>query len=617
MASSESPHPNPKPYDNREHTGRLAFLLGVLLLLVAWKLNDRVTTYDFLALGDDDINVTLNPHLGHLDGPRWAWLMSDWSYVRRYMPFGWMTLCAVFGINGLDAFAYHSAAFAFYVVNVALVYLFVLQALRWLVPGSAPGLTAWQVFAGFLAAGWWAAHPLRVESTAWISGLLYGQSAAFFLVALLAYLRSYANLERPGRRMLWVFGALLAMTASLMTYPIALGFPLLLFAMDLRFSRIRASKLPFPLGRLAAEKLLFLLPVGAIALFTTYARMRNPDIWGSVPTFREFPLVDRAMQAAYIVAYYVWRPLYPFRLPPITPDLLGFDPWSSAFVLSAALVLVISAWAVLERRRRPWIGPLWLAYLATALPFIGYTEHPYNANDRYAYLPTVVWAAAAAAGLAWVRSLGWRVAAAVLMLVLIAILGFTTNRVLGIWADPRTMYTYLTASLPEGEEHDRILSRLAMFDYLYGDSVTARRLVARCLRDFPTSEEMLKVKASIEGTGGRLAPSGERRPIAYMHYQMGLLFLRTHQPSEARAQLLRALRLEPELYQADFDLAVLDAGDGRLHDAAHHLILAEAYAGSRLPRAKRIECLQLIDEAARNAGDLDLDRALAAQVRRE
>jgi hypothetical protein len=586
-------------------------------LLVAWKLNARVAGYDFLALGDDDINVTLNPHLGHLDGPRWAWLMSDCSYVRRYMPFGWMTLCALFGVNGLDAFTYHSAAFAFYVTNAALVYVVVLQALRLLVPGSAPGLTPWQVCAGFLAAAWWAFHPLRAESTAWISGLLYGQSALFCLVALVAYLRSYANIERPGRRVLWVAASLAAMTASLMTYPIALGFPLLLFAMDLWFSRVRPPGGPVPLGRLAAEKLLFLAPVAAIALFTTYARMRNPDIWGSVPTFREFPLVDRAMQAAYIVAYYVWRPLYPFRLPPITPDLLGFDPGSASFTLSAALVLAISVWAVALRRRKPWAGSLWLAYLATALPFIGYTEHPYNANDRYAYLPTVVGAVAIAAGLAWVRRPGWRLAAAGLMLALIAVLGFTTDRVLGIWADPRTMYAYLTGSLPEGEEHDRILSRFALFEYLYGDTATAHRMIARCLRDFPSSEEMLKVKATIDGTTQRVAPSGERRPIAYMHYQMGLLFLRTHQPAEAREQLLRAVRLEPELYQADFDLAVLDSGEGRLHDAAHRFLLAEVRAGTRLPRGKRIECLQLIDEGARNAGDLGLARALAAQLRRE
>jgi hypothetical protein len=603
----------PTPLAREGSLGRLVLLLGVALVLASWVLNARVAGFDFLALGDDDINVTLNPHLGHLTGARWAWLMTDGSYVRRYMPFGWLSLCALFQVNGLDPFVYHGAAFAFYVVNVALVYAIAIQTIRLFVPGAASGLTPWQAWAAALAAGWWAFHPLRVESTAWISGLLYGQGATFFLVALGAYLRSFAV---PARRLAWVTAAWVALTASLMTYPIALGFPLLLVAVDLAIAR-RPAGGPVSFRRLAAEKLAFLVPVAAIALSTTYARMRNPAIWGSVPTFADFPLADRAMQGAYIVAYYVWRPLYPFRLPPITADLLGFDPASSVFVLSAALVLVVTAWALASRRSTPWIGPLWLAYLATALPFIGFTEHPYNANDRYAYLPTVVWAAALAAALALLRSRPGRVAASVLLLGLIAVLGVTTDRTLGIWSSPRAMYTYLVGSIPEGEEHDRILSRFAMFDYLFGDTAGARAKIDRCLRDFPASEEMLKVRTTIEGTSDRLAPKGERRPIAFMHYQMALLFLRTHQAAEARAQLERALGLEPELFPADFDLAVLDATEGRPREALHHCLLAEAHGGAGLSPAKRAACLGLIEASARAEGDRGLAEALATRRRRE
>jgi hypothetical protein len=179
------------------------------------------------------------------------------------------------------------------------------------------------------------------------------------------------------------------------------------------------------------------------------------------------------------------------------------------------------------------------------------------------------------------------------------------------------MYSYLVESLPEGEEHDRILSRFAMFEYLDGNSPAARLMIGRCLRDFPASEEMLKVKAAIEGTSGRLAPEGERRPIAFMHYQMGLYFLRTHQAAEAREQLRRALRLDAALYPAEFDLAVLEATGGDPHDALHHWLLAEAHAGSGLSRAKRISCLQLIHDSARAAGDPGLERAVGRQLGRE
>jgi hypothetical protein len=576
-------------------------------------LNIRVTGYDFLALGDDDINVTLNPHLGHLTGARWAWLLTDSSYVRRYMPFGWLTLCALFPVNGLDPFVYHAAAFGFYVVNVALAYVLALLAIRHFVPAARGGVTAWHAWAAFLAAGWWAVHPLRVESTAWISGLLYGQAATGFLLALIAYLLAWAY---PTRRLAWLAVSLVAITASLMTYPIALGFPLLLVAVDLALWRGAAQR-RVTLGRLAIEKVAFLGPVAAITLATTLARMHNPEIWGQAPTLAEFPPVDRFMQAAYVVAYYVWRPLYPFRLPPITSDLLGFDPGSAIFVVSAFLVFLVTAWAIARRRTAPWIAPVWLAYLATVGPFIGLTEHPYNASDRYAYLPSVVWMTALAAGLALVRTGLGRRAASGLMVGLLAVLALTTNRMLGIWSSPAAMYPYLAGSIPEGEEHDRIQSRLALYHYLFGDSATARRLIDRCLRDFPASVEMRKVQASIEGKTGRLAPVGERRPIAFMHYEMGLYFLREHEAMEARAQFERALLLEPQLFAADFDLAILDASAGRPREALHHCLLAQAHGGRGLPRSKRADCLRLIEGAAEAGGDRRLAQAVSVSLGRE
>jgi hypothetical protein len=613
MPPSEPTRPSPGPLFCGRPERRLFVLLGAVLLLVSWLVNSRVAGYDFLALGDDDINVTLNPHLGVLDHDRWVWLFGDVSYVRRFMPLGWMTLCALFQVNGLDPFCYHSAALAFYIVNVALVYVLVLQVVRVFVPAAAAGATAWQVFAVFLAAGWWALHPLRVESTAWISGILYGQGATLVLAALIFYMRSYLAAARGRRRGLWVGLALAAATASLMTYPIALGFPFMLLAMDYLFARARPLG-PVPFRRLAAEKALFLAPVAAIALFTAYARMRNPSIWGHVPTLAEFPLVDRVMQGAYIVAYYVWRPLVPFRLPPITPALLDFDPWSSAFILSATLVILISAAALLLRRRRPWVGALWLAYLSAIVPFAGFTEHPYYASDRYAYVPTVVWCAALAAGLACIPGARLRRAALVATLGLIATLALTTDRVLGIWADPRTMYAYLVESLPEGEQHDRILSRFAMFEYLYGNPAQARLKIERCVRDFPKLDEIQKVRSAIEDPSGRLAPVGERRPIAFMHEQMGLYFLRSHQPAEAGEQFRRALGFDPDLVQANYDLAVLEATGGRPRDALGHYLWAEAHAGAALSRERRVSCLGLISDSARAAGDAGLERAVGVRL---
>ena len=123
-----------RPLFADERSCRLFVLLASLLFVAAFKLSCRVAGYDFLALGDDDINVTLNPYLGHLDHDRWMWLLTDSSYVRRFMPLGWLTLCALFQVNGLDPFFYHSAAFAFYVANVVLVYVAIAHVVRIFLP---------------------------------------------------------------------------------------------------------------------------------------------------------------------------------------------------------------------------------------------------------------------------------------------------------------------------------------------------------------------------------------------------------------------------------------------------------------------------------------------------
>jgi protein O-mannosyl-transferase len=601
-----------RPLFADDRSWRLFVLLAALLFVAAFKLSCRVAGYDFLALGDDDINVTLNPYLGHLDHDRWMWLLTDSSYVRRFMPLGWLTLCALFQVNGLDPFFYHSAAFAFYVVNVVLVYVTIAHVVRIFVPASSAGLGRWQVFASFLGAAWWAFHPLRVESTAWVSGMLYGQGATFFLLAFIAYLRSYvAALEGRPRR-LWMALSFVAISASLLTYPIALGFGFLLLAMDGYWSS-RSAPDVIPFRRLAAEKLLFFVPVAAVLAFTAIARMQNPAIWGTVPTFAEFPIIQRAMQACYIVAYYLWRPLYPLRMVPITSVLMDFNPWAPVFVLSLLGIAVICAVSLAWRRSRPWFGAIWLTYLAAVAPFIGYTEHPYYASDRYGYIPSIVLAAALAIGLSVLLSAKSRWIVAGFTLAVTAVLAATTDKVLGIWAGAAPMYGYLVSAIPPGEEHDRILSRFAMFDYLYGRPDEARAKIDICVRDFPASEEIAKVRSQIEDPSGRLAPLGQRVPIAFMHSQLGFYFLKKDEEPEAAVQLQRALKFDPMLFQSDYNLAILEAGEGLPRSAVHHLLLAEKNAhGAISPQAMEI-CGRMVRESATRTGDDALAKALAVR----
>ena len=179
-----------------------AWLCLAALLLAAVAVNMRVLDFGFLYLRDDDVNITLNPHMGGLGAARLHWMFTDWSYVRRYIPLGWLGFSATYEFAGLDPAPYHAVALGLYVLNCGLVFALLLSFMRRLAPaGREGGLTPWEAVAAALGAGWWALHPLRVETTAWVSGNLYGQALALLLAALLAYLRTYSSSGRPhGRR---------------------------------------------------------------------------------------------------------------------------------------------------------------------------------------------------------------------------------------------------------------------------------------------------------------------------------------------------------------------------------------------------------------------------------
>ena len=101
--------------------------------------------FGFLYLRDDDVNVTLNPHMGGIDLARLKWMFTDWSYVRRYIPLGWLNFSATYEAAGLDPHPYHAVALALYAVNSGLVFANVLLALRLFTPrGRSGGLTSWE-----------------------------------------------------------------------------------------------------------------------------------------------------------------------------------------------------------------------------------------------------------------------------------------------------------------------------------------------------------------------------------------------------------------------------------------------------------------------------------------
>jgi tetratricopeptide (TPR) repeat protein len=573
-------------------------LCGALLLAVALALNRRVLGFGFLYLRDDDVNVTLNPHMGGLGAARLKWMFTDWSYVRRYIPLGWLNFSATYQFAGLDPHPYHAVALGLHLLNTALVAALVLHALRLFGPVRDRGLSAWDAAAAALAAGWWALHPFRVETTAWISGNLYGQSMALLFVSLLAYARTYLTEGR--RRAAWLCLASVGYAASLLTYPLALGVPFLLIGLD--WLRSRAAPGP-AFRRLLAEKAAFFVPLVAILWITVAARFANTDVFGAVPGMRELPLFSRIAQSAYIAAYYVWKPWWPVHLSPLYDTLMDFNPAGLRFVLSMAAVAAVSVLALVSFRRRPVFAVVWFGYLACAAPFFGLTEKPHMASDRYGYFLNVIMAAVLAAGLARVSSGRGRALLAAASLGVIALLGRLSWRQLSVWSDDRLQHAYVASQLTNPELLDDFNSRLQILEFMRGNERAAEEAVAARLARDPAGQGFRKAAAIFADKHRISSFYGSVSLLSILQDQMALRFARAGELREANDHFEDALRIDDRFYQAAFDRSLVLLRLGRTDDALDSYLLAEHWASPPLPPLQRKAFLEGLEREAGAQGN--------------
>ncbi len=316
-------------------------------------------------------------------GVRWALGFRAFNWH----PLTWLSHMLDVELFGLDAGRHHLVNVFLHLANTLLLF----QLFR-----AATGATGRSA----VVAALFGAHPLHVESVAWISERKDLLSAFFGLLAALAYLRA---VRRPGPLRLWPTAVLFAL--ALLAKPMLVTLPLLLLLLD-----------AWPLGRLGdagagkavtrralvartREKLPLLALSAASAVLTVMAQARG----GAVIGLGAVPLPARIENAVVSLAAYLRDAAFPVGLAWFYPHpalVLGGVP---ALHLDAAL-LVLAALALLaarQARARPWLafGLAW--YAVSLLPVLGLVQVGTQARaDRYTYLPltgifvAVVWGAA-------------------------------------------------------------------------------------------------------------------------------------------------------------------------------------------------------------------------------
>ena len=395
---------------------------------------------------DDQVNFLDNPHYRGLGLQQIKWMFST-LFPGHYQPVTWLSHGLDYVLWGMDPRGYHLFSLALHASNAILLCLLIACLLnRPTVSRAAEGSYP-LVLSCAAGALFFAVHPLRAESVAWLSERRDVLCGVFYLGTVLAYLR-YTATPTARRRCAW-YGLSIALFAlSLLSKPWGITLPAVLLIIDVYPLRrvARQDAMAPPYRTLTMEKVPYLALAAAAAVLAVAAQGR----WG-LPDARHFSVIDRYIQAAYGACFYPVKTVLPLGLRPLYRLDDTFAPGQARYLLCACLAPAVTISLVLLRRRWPWALAAWLTYAAIVGPVLGFAHTgPQLVADRYSYFSTMPFAVLVSAGmLRWARSdtkaragslRCWKPLACACCWTLC--MGIATFRQVRIWRDSESLWTH-------------------------------------------------------------------------------------------------------------------------------------------------------------------------------
>ncbi|MCM2332582.1 MAG: tetratricopeptide repeat protein [Anaeromyxobacteraceae bacterium] len=465
-----------------------------------------------------------------------AWAFS-WGDGRDtyFHPVTWLSLMADLELFGFRPPLLHLENLALHALTALLLFLTARRATG----------RAWPSLAAALLFG---LHPLGVEAVAWITERKTVLATCLAMGAVRAWV---AQVERPARWRLALSVLLFAL--AVLARPQVVVLPGLLLALDAwplrRVPGLAEAGGPFPQappGRLLLEK----WPFAAVSL--AGAALVLASLPNELATEPPPGLGYRLAQAVASIADYLGAMAWPSRL-----AILREQPeevTAGALALGALTLLVGSAAAAWQARRRPWWLFGWLWFLVALAPALGLVQNgvwPAWA-DRFAYAPLLGVSLAVAFGVAelparW-PALRWPVAGAAAATLLA--LGLATRAQVGVWQSSEALMRQAVERQP-GSALLRAFYAAPLMNA--GRFAEARAELEEALRLRPGHAlatlrlaEVLRRLGDHAGAAARYREVVARHPNhPDAHLALGRLALEQGWLPEARLHLRRYLELAP------------------------------------------------------------------------
>jgi len=529
--------------DNRLQLDQPTFFAAILLVVLTLATFYPVTSCQFVNV-DDVAYVTGNDHIKqglNIHTARWALTAME---AANWHPLTWLSHMLDVSLYGLNPAGHHATSLILHLLNVVLLFF-------WLRAVSD------MVWSSTLVAGLFAVHPLALESVAFIAERKNVLSTLFFILTLFAYAW---YVRRPSIYRYLV--VVLAFVLGLMCKPMLVTLPFVLFLLDFwpfrRLSLWQASSSSGNQGvgasarrvffQRALEKLPLLLLSGGASLLTLKAQALDHEI-------KVVPLLSRVANAELSYGIYLRQMVWPTRLAIFYP-YKDWTVFSLPVVVSLLLVCALTALAVWQIRRYPYLAVGWFWYLGTLIPVIGLVHVGDIAHaDRYTYVPLIGIFVALIWGIGDLTAAFPRLRYALIGTSVAALLALavTTARDVSYWRNGIAISEHSIAVTGSNPLMERSLGETFYADNRVGEAVIH---LTRSVQEQPTDVALydlgtIKLQQNAIGEAviyfqQALKYPGETRVSAQVHNNLAVIKMQGGMLADAEEHFKQSLALDPD-----------------------------------------------------------------------
>lgn len=386
---------------------------------------------------DDPFYIYENDNIRSLDLKFLKWAFTS-KVLSNYHPITMISHALDYAIYGLDARGHHLTSIIIHLINASLVFslirLLIISGLRGLKSLSLYEIERFAITAAFITAIFFALHPLRVESVAWISERKDLLCALFFLLTLITYIKYAENKEHKA---LYYGLTALFFVLSLLSKPMSVTLPVVLLIIDF-----------YPLKRLGQanikKALIEKVPFFAISLIFSALAVVSQSGRALAPIDESYSIVSRLGVSIHGYIFYLYKTLLPTELAPLYPYPESLSFLSLKYGGSLLLFIAITILALYYHRRFRTLAVVWAYYVITLLPVIGIVQIGLQSTaDRYSYLPILGPSLLVALAITVLlkKGRGGLFIAGALVLIIGVALSIATVLQSGMWKDSITLWS--------------------------------------------------------------------------------------------------------------------------------------------------------------------------------